>query len=587
MPNRILFRLSVILILLLTASAAQSAQRATERSAAAATPESSDAATATEPSAAPPSELSADLVYAALAAEVALQREAYGAAFDHFLRAARLAQDSGLAERAVRAALRAGDSAAARQALELWIALDPVSSKAHQLSAFLALEADQRTAAIGSLLRVIDLADSPKQGYLQAAQILGRLPVPAQRLAVMRELVTAAGAEDQPDAQFALATLAAAAGQVERATELAERAAALRPGWTDPQVFLVRLLVTQDRGDEARAALERYIREAQDARELKLLKAQLQMDAGESEQALTTFEGLLEDNPQRPDILFAAAVLALEIEDLEAARGYLETLQGMGKRPDDVAFLLGQVEESADNNEAALALYEQVGGQNRVSAQVRIANLYAEAGAIERAREVLQQLRDQHPDQVSTLYLIEGELLREQGLEQQAFDVYSSALSKYPDNADLLYARAMMAVGMDKVSLLEQDLRRILVDNPDHVDALNALGYTLADRTDRFDAALALIERALQLRPDDPAILDSMGWVLYRKGRLEAAEEYLRRALEQGFDAEIAAHLGEVLWSMGRRDEAREVWGHALNEDPEHEYLQQVLSRFRFSQTEN
>ncbi|MBK1704285.1 tetratricopeptide repeat protein [Halochromatium glycolicum] len=587
MPNRILFRLSVILILLLTASAAQSAQRATERSAAAATPESSDAATAAKPSAAPPSELSAELVYATLAAEVALQREAYGAAFDHFLRAARLAQDSGLAERAVRAALRAGDSAAARQALELWIALDPDSSKAHQLAAFLALEADQRTAAIGSLLRVIDLADSPKQGYLQAAQILGRLPMPAQRLAVMRELVTAAGAEDQPDAQFALATLAAAAGQVERATELAERAAALRPGWTDPQVFLVRLLVTQDRGDEARAALERYIGEAQDTRELKLLKAQLQMDAGESEQALTTFEELLEDNPQRPDILFAAAVLALEIEDLEAARGYLETLQGMGKRPDDVAFLLGQVEESAGNNEAALALYEQVGGQNRVSAQVRIANLYAEAGAVERAREVLQQLRDQHPDQVSTLYLIEGELLREQGLEQQAFDVYSSALSKYPDNADLLYARAMMAVGMDKVSLLEQDLRRILVDNPDHVDALNALGYTLADRTDRFDAALALIERALQLRPDDPAILDSMGWVLYRKGRLEAAEEYLRRALEQGFDAEIAAHLGEVLWSMGRRDEAREVWGHALNEDPEHEYLQQVLSRFRFSQTEN
>lgn len=160
-------------------------------------------------------------------------------------------------------------------------------------------------------------------------------------------------------------------------------------------------------------------------------------------------------------------------------------------------------------------------------------------------------------------------------------------MEQWPDNADLLYARAMLAVSMDQIAQLERDLRLILVGNPDHVDALNALGYTLADRTERFDAAQAFIERALQLRPDDPAILDSMGWVLYRKGQSERAEPYLRRALEQGFDAEIAAHLGEVLWSLGRRDEAKEVWQHALDEAPEDEYLLRVLSRFRFSQSEN
>lgn len=548
---------------------------------------SSGAQTGSDLTVSAPTELSADLVYATLAAEVALQREEYDAAFTHFLRAARLARDSGLAERAVRAALTAADADSARGALDFWITLEPDSAKAHQLSAFLALEADQRPEAIDSLLRVIVLADTPKQGYLQAAQILGRLPKPAQRLSVMREVVAAAEAEDNPDAQFALATLATAAGKVERAMALAERAAALRPGWTDPQLFLVRLLVTNDRGEEARAALDRYIEEAADPREFKLLKAQLHMDADEPAEALAVFDELLEDGPQRPDVLFAAAVLALETEDYDAARNYLEALQALGDRPDDVAFLLAQVEEAAGNEEEALALYERVDGQNRTSAQVRIANIYADSGAIARAQDVLQQLRDRYPEQVPTLYLIEGELLRDQGLDQQALDVYSTALTEHPDNADLLYARAMMAVGMDKVAQLERDLRRILVDNPDHVDALNALGYTLADRTDRLDAALALIERALQLRPDDPAILDSMGWVLYRKGRPEAAENYLRRALEQGFDAEIAAHLGEVLWSLGRRDEAREVWRHALDEDPEHEYLQQVLSRFRFSHTEN
>jgi tetratricopeptide (TPR) repeat protein len=535
----------------------------------------------------PPSELNADLVYALLAAEVALQREEQGVAFTQFLQAAKLAQAPSLAERAVRTALSAGDSDAARQALEQWITLEPDAAKAHQLAAFLALEAGRKKAALDSLRRVIELADSPRRGYLQAAQILGRLPQPRERLALMQSLVEATEAQENPDAQFALATLAAAAGDIEEAVALAQRAASLRPGWTDPQLFLVRLLVTRDRGQEARALLERFIAQAEDAGALKLLKAQILMDTGESEQALAVFDALLEDDPQRPDVLFAAGVLALETEDFEAARRYLETLQGLGERPDDVAFLLGQVEESADNDEAALALYERVSGKNRTSAQVRIASIYAENGSIERARERLQQLRDQYPDQVPTLYLIEGELLREQGRVEQAFDVYSTALKKYPDHADLLYARAMMAVGMDKLDLLERDLRRILIEHPDHVDALNALGYTLADRTDRFDAALALIERALQLRPDDPAILDSMGWVLYRKGRLEEAEGYLRRALEQGFDAEIAAHLGEVLWALGRREEAREVWGHALDEDPEHEYLQRVLSRFRFSHTEN
>ena len=139
---------------------------------------------------------------------------------------------------------------------------------------------------------------------------------------------------------------------------------------------------------------------------------------------------------------------------------------------------------------------------------------------------------------------------------------------------------------MDQVPVLERDLRRILVLNPDNVDALNALGYTLADRTDRYEAARAFIERALELRPDDPAILDSMGWVLFRQGQAELAEDYFRRALDKVFDAEIAAHLGEVLWSLGRRDEAREIWARALDEAPDHEYLLKVLSRFQFSQSE-
>ncbi len=224
-------------------------------------------------------------------------------------------------------------------------------------------------------------------------------------------------------------------------------------------------------------------------------------------------------------------------------------------------------------------------GENATNARVRIAGIYAERGEVEQAREILQQLRDQYPEGAATLYLIEGELLREQDLTQQAVDVYTDGLLAKPDDPDLLYARAMLAVAMDRVDLLEQDLRRILTADPDHVDALNALGYTLADRTERFDEAQSLIERALQLRPDEPAILDSMGWLLFRKGDAQSAEPYLRQALEGVFDAEIAAHLGEVLWMLDKKDEARQIWNRALAEDPKHEYLLRTIGRHRITQT--
>jgi tetratricopeptide (TPR) repeat protein len=533
-----------------------------------------------------PVELSADLVFAALVAEVALQRGDYKVAVAHFIRAAEIAADPSLAERAVRAALTAATPDSARQALSLWIDLEPDSPKAHQLGAFLALEANERAQALTMLRRVIELSDEPGQGYMQAAQIVGRLSDLSDRVAVMEALIASADAGDDPDALFALATLVTAAGDDDAATALIKRVAALRPGWTEPQLFLVQLLVSRERSDEARAVLDRFILESPEDLELKLMKAQLLMDAEESEQALELFAHLLEAAPDRTDLVFAAGVLALEVEDLDAARSYLGVLRGSGERPDDVAFLLGQIEALAGNETEAMAFFEEVEGRNRTSAQVRIARLQAARGETERARDVLQQLRDQNPDQAITFYLIEAEMLRDQGLMTQAMSLYERALLQYPGNADLLYARAMMAVGLDQVSVLERDLRQILVSNPDHVDALNALGYTLADRTDQLDAAFSLIERALQLRPDDPAILDSMGWVLYRQGRSEDAEGYLRRALEHGFDAEIAAHLGEVLWTLGRRDEAREVWSHALDEDPEHEYLLRVLSRYRISHTQ-
>jgi tetratricopeptide (TPR) repeat protein len=528
-------------------------------------------------------ELTADMVYAVLVGEVAVQREDHRLAFTHYLHAARLSRDPAMAELAARAALSLGDPKAAVRATMLWAELAPDSARARQIGAYAQIDAGDRTAALAELADLIRLAPDRGQGYMQAAQMLARVPEPAERLAMMRELV--ADDVDDADAQYALAMLAAGADDMQAAREHAERAAALRPGWNDPRVFIVRLLVSDDRRDEAVSVLDGFLAAEPNDLELQLLRAQLYSDAEEYEAALALFDDILARGPGQPDVLFTAAVLALEIESVDKAREYLTQLRATGARANDSAFLLGQTEELAGNKSLAMDWYAKVNGENTTNARVRIAGIHADQGEVPRAREILQQLRDQFPADVTTLYLIEGELLRERDLQQQALDVYTDGLSASPDNPDLLYARAMLAVGMDRIDLLEQDLRRILISDPDHVDALNALGYTLADRTDRFDEAQSLIARALQLRPDEPAILDSMGWVLYRRGNPQDAEPYLRKALEGVFDAEIAAHLGEVLWALDKHDEAREVWERALAEDPKHEYLLRTMGRHRITQS--
>jgi tetratricopeptide (TPR) repeat protein len=222
-----------------------------------------------------------------------------------------------------------------------------------------------------------------------------------------------------------------------------------------------------------------------------------------------------------------------------------------------------------------------------MDAQVRIAMLRAQGGEVARAREIVQQLRDQSPDDAQMLFLVEAEILDEVGRSDDAMAVYGEALKAFPDDQDLLYGRAMYAVKLNRTGPAEEDFKRIIAANPEHADALNALGYTLADRTDRYREALGYIERAHKLKPEEPAILDSMGWVSFKLGSSEVALGYLRQALKAMNDGEIAAHLGEVLWALGRHDDAWGVWNAALKDFPDHAYLNAVVARHRVTQNEH
>jgi tetratricopeptide (TPR) repeat protein len=542
----------------------------------------------TDPSAsAPPGAtgLDSELVYAVLVAELAARSGDLETAFAHYLQAAERARDAKLAELAVRAAVTAGDDEAMERGVTLWLTLDPDSVGAHQVAALLRIRAGDREGVLTHLSRVVRIAGADANaGYSHALAILSRVEDKGERVTLMESLVELDATN--PEAHQALATIAATVGDDEVAEAAARRALDLRPDWSKPQIFLVRLKLSQEQRAEARGLLEGFVATNPQDHALRMLYGQFLVEEKEFSDARREFERLLSNQPKEPDVLFAAAILSLQLDDLDAARIYFTRLYQTGQRQEEASFYLGQVEERAGHLAAAIDWYVKAGAANRTEAQVRIAVIRAKQGDVARSREVIQQLRDQSPEDAVTLYLVEGDILDEVGRRDAALDVYAAGLKAYPDNADILYARALLAVKLDRIDLAEADLRHVIAADPDHADALNALGYTLADRTDRYEEALALIERAYALKPEEPAILDSMGWVHYRLGNTELALDFLRRALAFMSDGEIAAHLGEVLWSLDRRDEAWEVWEAALKEHPEHEYLLEVVGRHRITQNE-
>ena len=534
----------------------------------------------------PPSGLTRDLLYTVLVGQIATQREAHQAAFTHFLRAARLARDQDLAEEAARAAMRTGETEAIGQAVEIWLEVAPESMAAHQLAAYIRLQSEDVDGAMHHLRRLIHLAsDEGENGFMQAARLVHKLRPPEKRLELMRYLTD--GEPENADAWFARALVAAGVDRHADAAEAARRATELRPGWTEPRLFLVQMLRDLNQRAEARATLERFVAEIPGDRALRLLYAQFLVDEKEFVKAREVFAGTLAEKPKDPDVFFALGVLSLQLDDLPTARNYFTRLYQTGERRDEAAYYLGQIEEIEEHSDAAISWYEKVRGDQALDAQVRMARLEANRGALAKARDQLRGLRDRWPENAVLLYLIEAEILVDLDQDEPAMAVYDTALEHFPGHVELLYARALHGVAMQRIEVLERDLRAILAQDPEHADALNALGYTLADQTKRHEEARELIERAFALKPEEPAILDSMGWVQYRLGHLEQALEYLRRAFTQMPDGEIAAHLGEALWALGRHDEAWRVWETALTKEPEHAYLLRVIHRHRFGQRDS
>ncbi len=507
--------------------------------------------------------LTAELLNDLLLADVAAQRGHYDVSVGLYLRLAHYTQDYRLAERATWIANYANMQSEALDAANLWVKLDPENASARQLLTAILVKGGESEAAIEHLERIIDTEAESEEGFTVVADLLSRERDKQVALGLMKQLV--AKHSDNPNAFLALSRLALRLGEYDEALLALERTLELKPDWQAATMQRARVLVAQ--GDLAQALeyLGRLTKKYPDTAAYRIFYARLLMEQERLPEAYEQFKAVSELQPENEDALFALGFIGLQLNKLDEAEANLLKLKKVGGRGYEVNYYLGRLEEMRGDQQAARRWYSSIAqGEHYMNAQIRIVVLMAQEGDLAGARALIQDLKRQRPAQKLRLALVEGEILIEQGDYHEALAIYNEALKDVPENTDLLYARSMVADKLGDLAMLERDLRRILERDPNNAEALNALGYSLADKTTRYDEALVLISRALELRPNDHYILDSMGWVKFKLGEYDEAIKYLRRALDVKMDAEIAAHLGEVLWVTGDREGAKAVWRQAL-----------------------
>lgn len=529
----------------------------------------------------PTQTLSAQVFYEFMLAEVAAARGQFDVAVPAYLDLARRTRDPRIARRATEVALFARQLPAAGEAARIWSEADPNSAEAKRVLAGVLIGggAARMDEAQTQLARILAQAgDHLPQTLLGLNRALGQV----QDKAAVR------GAIDRvtepylqlPEAHFARAQAAYIAQDVAAASGEIDQALALRPDWELAVLFKAQLLQARD-PREARLFLADYVARNPTSQVGRVAYARALAGDRQYEEALVEFRRLLAERPDDPELIKATAVLAMQANQLdEADRLFRQLLTAEPQDADGVRLYLGQIADRRKRYNEAIEWYRGVQDEpQRAEAQLRMAQSMASAGRLDEARKLLRALPGDEAA-VTRHRLAEAQILRDAGKNEEAYGVMEQALRAQPDDPDLLYESAMLAERLGHLEVMENRLRKLIALKPDSSHAYNALGYSLADRGLRLAEAEDLIRKAMELAPDDPYITDSMGWVLFRRGDAPGAVVYLEKAYRLRPDPEIAAHLGEVYWKQGRKDEARRLWAEALKANPDNEELKSVQKRF-------
>ncbi|MCW4151582.1 tetratricopeptide repeat protein [Halomonas sp. 18H] len=522
-----------------------------------------------------------------LVAELAGQRGDYQRAGRGYMASARRYTSASLAERAALASRFSNDRELVEEAARLWQRLAPNDTSPGRLLAELAVQRNDWEQALAYQLDLLGQSEGSEteQGarslvpFVETALEAGASPAPL--LDRLREFSAPPQARQELD--LARALLEAAGGLDETAEQRLARLADESPRL--PGLWRIRAAVALEAGraQQAERMARRGLGYLPGDPRLILLQVQADIRQGNIAAAETNTDALLKKHGDTPDLRQALARLYLEEEHQDPARRLLLPLTSRDSTPPEVYLLLGTIAEQQSEVDNALLYYRQVPeGQNFLTARANAARMLFDNSRPQDARTFLQVERLRHPSYAADLLSLEVALLEQHATPEQAGALLDRAIERHPDNSQLRYQRAMRAARQGQLAVMERDLRRLLEQQPDNANALNALGYTLADLdvTERLDEARQLIERALALSPENPAILDSMGWVRYRQGELEAALPWLERAWQGMKDQEVAAHLIEVLWQLGQRERAREILEQSLQRFETQPKVDELLERF-------
>jgi len=518
-----------------------------------------------------------EAMYEFLVAEIAAQRGDTEGALALFHRLARELKDPQVARRAVETAIRARAFGPALESASLLLELDPDSTLAREIMAAL-LANDGDIAKAKSTLEAM-LSKNPNRGpiVMQLSGLLNKFPDKAAVLETTQALCQPYLAS--PEAHYAIGVSALVAGKVDLARREADAALAIKPSWEQGAILKAQVLRKAAPADVL-PFYQDFVAanpNSQDVRMQLGRELAAERKLGEAREQFRAAEKLAKNDAQAA---YAIGLLSLQLEDyLEAQVAFSRALKLNYREPTSIYLGMGQAAEGLKRYEEAIGWYQKVDAGDWVRAQLKIATLIARQQGLTAGRDYLQRIEARTQEDSIQMIQVEAQLLRDAKAWGETYEMLTKAVAKYPESFELLYDRAMAAERIDKLDVLEADLRRVIRMKPDYAHAYNALGYTLADRTTRLSEAKELIEKAFKLSPDDPFILDSLGWVNFRMGRMQDAIKHLQTAYGQRPDPEIAAHYGEVLWSAGNRDEARKVWNAALSENPNHETLLAVMAK--------
>ncbi|WP_202424154.1 tetratricopeptide repeat protein [Duganella lactea] len=566
-----------------TPAAPASPSDATDADAAAPAPAPSD-----EPL--PNTELTGDLLFRITKAELEFKQGNWQGPYITMMALAQQTRDPRLARRAAEMALTAKQPEEGLAAIRLWRALAPDSDEATQLFLGFAVTADDLSEAEALFEQRLKKAQPSARPMVmfQMQQMLLRAKDKNAAFTLQERVLMPYDAMLEP--HLILAQGAFGLGDQARARAEAAKALAIKP---DSELAALTSAQVSGDIDSAVKQLQGFLATYPKASEVRAAYGRILADNKQPDAARKQFELLLKDQPDNIATLYALGVIAMQANDLPGAEKYFSRFVSVlqdhpndERDPSKVLHILAQIAEQRGDLDAAYKWLEKIDQSDEkiyLAARMKMAVMTARKGNLDEARKQLEELKPSDPDDQAQVFQTDAQLLRDAGDHRAAYIVLENAIKRYPGQPDLLYDFALVAEKLGEVDLMEKTLRQVMIAAPDNQHAYNALGYSLAERNERLPEAYALIDKALQMAPGDPFIMDSMGWVQFRMGNLNEAESYLRRAYAVRNDPEIAVHLGEVLFAKGDVAGAQKLWKEAHSKDPKNDALKSTLARLNQS----